>query len=324
MVDSRNRLPDPAARVGAFVAARLPGTGPVWLALSGGRDSIVLLHLLVGVLAPGRLHAIHINHGLSPNAGAWADFCQMTCARLDVPLRVVPVVVDGRAGQGPEAAARAARYAAFTAQLPSGADLLLAQHRGDQAETLLFNLLRGSGLAGASAMRVERQRAGLRLLRPLLEVPRAAIDAYATGHGLAWIDDESNDDSRFSRNFLRHEVLTVIGTRFPGAEASLAQAAGHFGEALDLLDELAEVDWAAVRVDDTAALAGLRRLSVARLRNLLRWRLRQLGWQPPVAARLDEFVRQLRVAAPDRHPELHLPAGRMRLSRGRLSWLPAE
>ncbi|RKT50042.1 tRNA(Ile)-lysidine synthase [Azonexus fungiphilus] len=324
MAGSRNRLPDPAARVGAFVAARLAGSGPVWLALSGGRDSVVLLHLLAGELVPGRLRAIHVDHGLSPNAGAWADFCRSTCAALAVPLQVVPVHVERSSAQGLEAAARAARYAAFAAHLPPAADLLLAQHRGDQAETLLFNLLRGSGLAGAAAMREVRTQAGLRLLRPLLDVPRAAIDAYAAAHGLTWIDDESNDDRRFSRNFLRHEVLTVIAARFPGVEANLAQAAGHFGEAVDLLDEVAASDWAAVRVGDAAALDGLRRLSFARLKNLLRWRLRQLGWQPPVAARLDEFARQLLVAAPDRHPELRLPAGRMRLTRGRLHWLLSE
>ncbi len=323
MAASRNSLPtDLFQRVGAFVAARIAPGATVHLGLSGGRDSIVLLDLLSRLPLAGRLAAIHVNHGLSPRADDWADFCRATCARLAVPLTVVPVVVDRSTGQGLEAAARAARYAAFADCAGPGGTLLLAQHRGDQAETVLFNLLRGSGVAGAAGMRGERENHGLRLLRPLLGTARAEIDAYAPARGLAWIDDESNDDTRLSRNFLRHRILPELNERFPGAEAALVRAAGHFAEAGELLDALAEVDWQRVADGDAARLPQLRELAPARLRNLLRWRLQQLGWQPPAANRLDEFVRQLLDAAPDRHPELQLPAGRMRLSRARLRWLP--
>ncbi|WP_374327398.1 tRNA lysidine(34) synthetase TilS [Azonexus sp.] len=323
MAGSRNSLPtELLRRVGEFAAARIAPGATVHLGLSGGRDSIVLLDLLSRLPLAGRLAAIHVNHGLSPRGDAWADFCRGVCARLGVPLTVVPVVVDLAAGQGLEAAARAARYAAFAACAGAGGTLLLAQHRGDQAETVLFNLLRGSGVAGAAGMRDERDGHGLRLLRPLLGTARAEIDAYAQARGLAWIDDESNDDTQLSRNFLRHRILPELNARFPGAEAALARAAGHFAEAAELLDALAEVDWQRVADGDAARLPQLRQLTPARIRNLLRWRLRQLGWQPPAASRLDEFVRQLQDAAPDRHPELQLPAGRMRLSRARLHWLP--
>lgn len=327
MAASRNRPPpDLAARVGDFLAARLDPAGRCGLGLSGGCDSVVLLHLCVTLGLADRLRAVHVHHGLSPHADAWAAFCADYCARLGVSLLVKRVSVDRASGLGIEAAARAARYAAFAAAFPDDAaptPLLLAQHRGDQAETLLANLLRGSGLTGAAAMPGERRRGSLRLLRPLLTTRRDEIEAYARAHGLAWGDDESNGDTALTRNYLRHAVLPELQRRFPGAEAALARASGHFAEAAGLLDELAGLDWQAVADGDAARLAGLRAISPARLKNLLRWRLRELGWQVPVAARLDEFVRQIYTAGPDRHPELALPAGRLRVGGGRLRWLPA-
>jgi tRNA(Ile)-lysidine synthase len=173
-------------------------------------------------------------------------------------------------------------------------------------------------------MPVERRFGGLRLLRPLLDISRAEIESYASAEGLAWVDDESNTDTSLTRNFLRHEALTAISQRFPAAEASLAQAASHFAEAASLLDELAVLDWLGVGDGDAARMSALRQLSLPRLKNLLRHRLRCLGWQVPVATRLEEFARQLHSAAPDRHPELVLPNGKMRVARGLLNWLPEK
>lgn len=320
MAASRNIPPaDLLAPLRDFVATRIAPDVPVSIGLSGGCDSVVLLHLLSRLGLGARLRAVHVHHGLSVHADAWADFCAGYARRLDIELSIRHVRVARDDGRGLEAAARAARYAAFVDCVGSGC-LLLAQHRGDQAETLLLNLLRGSGINGAAAMRSERRHGAMTLLRPLLGVPRAAIEGYARAQSLDWIDDDSNADTDLSRNFLRHEVLTVIHQRFPEAETNLARAAGHFAEAVDLLDELAAADWLAVADGEAACLPGLRALSSARLKNLLRWRLRMLGWQVPVAARLEEFVRQLLTAAPDRHPELRLPAGRMYLARGRLHW----
>lgn len=313
--------PDLASRVAAFAATRFPVAGPVAVGFSGGRDSIVLLHALSRLDLGARLSALHVHHGLSPHADAWADFCVTEAAALGVPCTVRRVRVGDTAGQGLEAAARTARYQAFA---DSGLGLIcLAHHRDDQAETVLFNLLRGSGIAGLAGMRDERSQGALRLLRPLLGTGRAEIEAYAAEHGLRWIDDESNDDRRHARNFLRHEVLTVIDGRFPGAARQIARAADWCAEADALLGELAELDWLAVADGDQVRLAGLKALSPARVRNLIRHRLAGLGWQAPDASRLDEFVRQLRSAGPDRHPELALPDGTMRAGRGRLCWLPA-
>ncbi|MDR0777626.1 MAG: tRNA lysidine(34) synthetase TilS [Azonexus sp.] len=320
MVASRNKLPpDLLARIGAFVAVRLAPDERVCVALSGGCDSVVLAHLLSRLDLSGRLDAIHIHHGLSPNADAWAAFCADYCRDLGIPLQIRHVSVARDAACGLEAAARQARYTAF-AEVPA-ACLALAQHRGDQAETVLLNLLRGAGVLGTAAMPPERQRGHLRLWRPLLGETRDAIEAYARANGLRWITDESNADTRLTRNFIRHRVLPIIEQRFPAAESTLAQAAVHFAEAAELLDELAALDWERAADGETACLAVLRTLSPGRLKNLLRFRLRCLGWRVPVAARLDEFTRQLQSAGPDRHPELHLAEGRMRAARGRLHWL---
>jgi tRNA(Ile)-lysidine synthase len=293
MAASRNKLSNELLnRVGDFVATRTAADELLALGLSGGCDSVVLLHLLASLGLGQCLSAIHVHHGLSPNADAWTNFCSELCARLGISLQVKTVTVDLKSGLGIEAAARQARYAAFS---ESGAQtILLAHHQGDQAETLLFNLL---------------------------NVPRSALESYALANQLGWIEDESNSDTGFTRNFLRHEVLTVIDQRFPAAEQNLAQAAKHFSEAASLLDVLAEADWQMVRDGDTLNLRSLRPLGAVRIKNLLRYRLRQMAWQTPVAARLDEFVRQLLSAAPDRHPELKLESGLMRIAKGRLFWI---
>ena len=320
MAASRNKPSvDLLARVGDFLAARLAPAECLSVGLSGGCDSVVLLHLLSRLGFAGRLSAIHVHHGLSANADAWAQFCAHYCASLGVALNTCIVTVDRNNGLGLEAAARQARYRAFA---ESEAEcLLLAQHRGDQAETVLLNLLRGAGVLGAAAMPLERSHGAQRLLRPLLGTSRHEIETYARANGLLWVEDESNGDTALTRNFLRHQVLTAVVQRFPAAETALAQAAANFGEAAGLLDELAELDWRLASDGEAARLTVMRTFSLPRLKNLLRYRLRQLGWQVPVASRLDEFARQLQVAAPDRHPELSLPDGKMRAGRGLLQWL---
>lgn len=323
MAVSRNKpSTDLPGRVSDFLATRLAASDNLCVGLSGGCDSVVLLHLLSRLGFPGRLTAIHVHHNLSPNADRWAAFCAAYCHDLGVPLNIQHVAVDRKNGLGLEAAARQARYAAFAGYATDC--LLLAQHRGDQAETVLFNLLRGTGVTGAAAMPSERSFGKLRLLRPLLDISRAEIEAYASANHLAWVDDESNSDLSITRNYLRHEALTALTLRFPAAEAALAQAAANFAEAGGLLDELAELDWAQAREGDTVRLLALRALSLPRLKNLLRYHLRQLGWRVPVAARLDEFARQLQTAGPDRHPELVLPEGKMRSAQRYLHWVPAK
>jgi tRNA(Ile)-lysidine synthase len=320
MAASRNSPPNNLAdRVAALVASRIGDDERLCVGLSGGCDSVVLLHVLAGLGLGERIQVAHVHHGLSPHADRWAAFCADYCRDLGVPFALERVTVDRSSGLGLEAAARVARYEAFSRC--AGNVLLLGHHQGDQAETLLFNLLRGAGVAGAAAIPRERRHQHLRILRPMLAVARQEIEAYARAHGLAWIDDESNSDTGLTRNFLRHAVLPLLASRFPAAEQRLAQAAGHFAEADALLGELACIDWQAVAEGDSLRLARLRELSLPRIKNLLRYHLRQLGWHAPATARLEEFSRQLQAAGADRHPALDLAEGSMVAGRGLLRWV---
>ncbi|MCB1940893.1 MAG: tRNA lysidine(34) synthetase TilS, partial [Candidatus Accumulibacter sp.] len=280
----------------AFLQTRLRPGQRLCVGLSGGIDSVVLLHALDGLRAAAvafDLSAVHVHHGLSANADRWAAFCEEFCRRREVPLVVRRVAVPLASREGLEAAARRARHAVFAG---CAADwLALAHHRDDQAETVLFRLLRGAGVAGAAGMSAERaQPGGPRLIRPLLEIARPVIARYAEEHALAWIEDESNADQRHRRNYLRRQVMPDIEERFPGAASALVRAARHFAEAGELLDELARADRAALasahgRID----LARFNALSSPRARNLMRFELRAAGFRAPETRWLDEALRQL-------------------------------
>lgn len=210
----------PSASARAFLEAH--GKKSLALGLSGGVDSVVLLHLLKD--HPG-IRALHVHHGLSPNADAWTAFCRTLCREWQVPLTVRKVRV-AKSGKGLEAAAREARYAAFGEA--EAKCIVLAHHLDDQAETVLMNLLRGAGVRGASGMRALSRFEGKLLARPLLDVPREEILAYAERHGLQWVEDESNTDESLTRNFVRHRLGPLIATRFPGWKRALGRAAQHF------------------------------------------------------------------------------------------------
>ncbi|MBJ6980445.1 tRNA lysidine(34) synthetase TilS [Luteimonas sp. MC1572] len=212
-------------------------TGAVLVALSGGLDSTVLLHLLAAdasIRARG-LRAVHVHHGLHADADAWAVHCARACTALDVPLQVARVDVARDAGRGLEAAARAARHAAFADALGHGEVLALAHHRDDQAETFLLRALRASGPDGLASMRAWRGFAAGWLWRPLLALPRATLHAWAMRHGLAWLEDPANADPAHDRNYLRHQVMPLLRARWPEADAALARSATLSAEASDLL-----------------------------------------------------------------------------------------
>jgi tRNA(Ile)-lysidine synthase len=213
-----------------------PGDAPVAVGFSGGRDSTVLLHRLAAdpVIRARGLRALHVDHGLQPASAGWAERCREFCAGLGVEF--VPVRVDVVArGDGPEAAARRARREAFAALQRPGETIALAHHRDDQAETVLLRLLRGAGGDGLAAMRAVRPFGSGVLWRPLLDVPSAALADYAAAHRLAWIDDPSNADDRFDRNFLRVHVLPLLAARWPAPAAALARSADRLAAQADLL-----------------------------------------------------------------------------------------
>ncbi|MBK7356127.1 tRNA lysidine(34) synthetase TilS [Propionivibrio sp.] len=317
--DSTHRLVN---KLAAFFAARLKPGSRVCVGLSGGLDSVVLLHALNRLVSstdiPFALTAVHVHHGISPNADAWAEFCVEYCQRQAVPLSVVHVAVPRCGGDGLEAAARRVRHDVFA---KCDADwLALAHHHDDQAETVLLNLLRGAGIAGAAGMRAERaQPYGPRLVRPLLDVPRSVIKDYAAEYSLPWIDDESNGDLRYRRNFLRHAVLPPLKVKFPGAQQALARAADHFAEAAALLDELAALDRAALATSTgRIGLPGFNALSPARARNLLRFEWRAAGHRAPDSRWMDEALRQLATSGAQAETCLSTADGELRLYRNEL------
>jgi len=289
--------------------AQMPAASRYRVAYSGGCDSHVLLHALAGLreqlAAP--LEAIHINHGLSPRAGEWAAHCRAICAALNVPLVETTVHAHPGLGESPEAAAREARYSAWRELLQAGEGLLLAQHQDDQAETLLLQLLRGSGPKGLAAMPAVTGFAAGWLGRPLLAHSRAALRRYAAEHGLHWIEDPSNFDTDLDRNYLRHELLPVLQARWPSAPLTLSRAARHQGEAVELLDDLAAQDYRHCQGEspDCLQLAPLQALSPPRQRNLLRYWLAGVLQLPlPDSKHLNRILDEVLYAAPDALPQV--------------------
>ena len=296
-------------RVAAELAPRIFPGAHLALGLSGGLDSVTLLSILLE-LAPAlkfSLRAVHVNHGISPNAARWAEFCGGLCTRLGVPLQLESVDISPHRHLGLEGAARRSRHEAFARV---DADfVVLAQHSDDQAETLLLRLLRGAGLRGLAAMSALRSIPGMRarLLRPLLAVSRAEIETHARLRGLEWVEDESNADTIRRRNFLRRDVFPLLERQFPGARATVARAAAHLAEARELLDEMARADFERCAGAEGVNVAGLRGLGEARAKNLLRYWCETKNIEPLSAARTGELLRQLSESRPDARIGLAVP-----------------
>jgi tRNA(Ile)-lysidine synthase len=290
----------------------------VTLALSGGVDSVVALDLLAR-LAPAHpfaLSCLHVDHGISPNARDWARFARATARRYGVRCAVRAVDLAPHRDLGLEGAARAARYAAFAR---ARADfVVLAHHQDDQADTVLLQLLRGAGLPGLAGMPPIRDRGGggaPRLLRPMLDVPRAEIEAYARARGLEWVEDESNADERYARNFIRRRIMPRLVKLNPAAAANLARSAAHLAEAHELARVLAALDARGASRDGRLSAAALARLPATRAKNLLRWAIAEAGLAVPDAARLDELLRQLATARPDAGLRIALDGAEVRRYR---------
>ena len=286
---------------------------------SGGLDSTVLLHAVSrGAASPVR--AVHVHHGLHPDADRWERRCRAVCAGFGVAYSAARVALCDASGCSLEAAARAERYRALAAALRPGEWLLTAHHAGDQAETVLFNLLRGGGPLGLAAMPAGKPFGGGRHVRPLLGVARAALARYARRHGLDWVDDPSNADRRFDRNFLRHAVLPQLAARFPGVEATLGRAAGLQAEAVELLDVLARQDMQGLVLpgEQGLSVAGLRALTPARAHNVLRCWLRRHGLPLPSQAVLRRITGELLPAAADAMPRVEWSGVGVGRFRGRV------
>lgn len=328
----------------SWLATRLAALIPEWprcrvvVALSGGVDSVVLLHMLVqlrrmpALRGRLRIRAVHVDHHLQSASGEWRDFCVRLAMAWRVPLTVRDANIQLRRGDSLEAAARDARYALLAAGLDVHEHLLTAQHQDDQLETILLQLLRGAGPAGLSGMGADSALGVGRMLRPLLETSRAKIEAYAHAHRLRWIDDPSNADLRFDRNYLRARVLPALLERWPAAAATASRSARHLAETQQLVNQLAQFDLADLQRGEAPSLEGppleglpleaLRKLAAARQRAATRLWLAQHQCLMPDEAHLARILRELPAARADANPLVRWPGGEVRRYQGVLVVVP--
>ncbi|KAB7669124.1 tRNA lysidine(34) synthetase TilS [Plesiomonas shigelloides] len=310
----------------AQAAACIGEDNRVLVAYSGGVDSTVLLHLMMRLrqLRPElRVRAVHVHHGLSRFADEWALHCEQQCAQWQIPLDVVRVQVK-KAHISLEASARDARYHAIGSRLEAGESLVTAQHLDDQCETVLLALKRGSGPAGLAAMTARMPFMRGQQVRPLLYVSRAEIEAYAELHQLSWVEDDSNSDPRFDRNFLRLQVIPELTARWPHFGEAVARSAALCGEQEELLDELLMESLQTLLDDDESIdIAGLQQMSEVKRQAILRRWFACLGALMPSREQLQSLWYQVAMARQDAEPVLNIQQWQVRRFKQRLYLLPS-
>ncbi|WP_417870596.1 tRNA lysidine(34) synthetase TilS [Vibrio furnissii] len=279
------------------------------LAFSGGVDSRVLLALIARYRQERDIsvQAVHVHHGLSVNADEWAQRCQHWCQAAQVPLAIERVSLATASGESIEKLAREARYAALATHMHPGSTLLLGQHADDQLETFLLALKRGSGPKGLASMAQQAPFSCGQLLRPLLSVSRAQIEHFALQHHLQWVEDESNQDERYERNFLRHRVTPILSERWPSIRQAVQRSAQLCAEQDELLAELLrDALHAATQGDGSLSVAVLTSHSDVLRRQLLRYWLAAQGLAMPSRVQLDVLWREVALAEADANPKLKL------------------
>ena len=273
-------------------------TGPdsvctYWLGYSGGVDSTALLPQLVALRAktPFDLKAIHIEHDLNPKAAEWTDHCAAICREWKVDYVTEKISVRANNGESIEALARDLRYKKIAEHMNANDHLITAHHEDDQAETILHRLMRGAGVLGLSGMREKRTFNEGFLIRPLLNVSREEILEYANKHKLKWIHDESNENTNFDRNLIRHKIMPVLQARWPAAKKMLARTGKHCTTAATLLDDIAADDLVLVLKDEVTLLASeLKKLSDARQKNVLRYFFKTHSLPMPSDIKLNHVI----------------------------------
>ena len=283
---------------------------------SGGLDSVALTHALF-LLARElnfEILAIHIHHGISKNADFWADFSKKFCVDRGISFVFEKVKLTDFA----ENTARAARFSAFQ-KLAHNRPLFLAQHADDQMETMLFKIARGGGLKAVCGIQKIKKIQGLTIFRPWISTPRAEILEFAKAENLEWVNDESNADTAYARNFLRHEVVAPLKKRFGAVEKHFAHTAEIAAESLELLNDLAQMDFARAALSQNAlSVAQIKTLPPARLKNLLRFILENHGESLPPSSQFNEFCRQILESAPQKSPRLELKKFQFFVQNGKL------
>lgn len=283
-----------------------------WVAFSGGLDSHILLHATQHLLPHWPLTAIHVNHGLHTEASQWENHCQVVCNSLQIPLVVYSVSEKlyqyRKLGYSPEDAARKARYTALTQRLSEADCLLTAHHMEDQAETLLLRLMRGAGIRGLGSMRLLSRSGDAYHLRPLLHWNYEERIAYANQHQLQWVEDPSNQNQHFRRNFVRHTVLPIFKQRWPQASQALDRAARHCAEASQLSEEVAITDLDSCQIaTDKLSIQALLALSLLRRRNALRYWLQGVLSKPPNTVQFERIEKML-YTTPGANPVFYFQA----------------
>jgi tRNA(Ile)-lysidine synthase len=277
-----------------------------WVAYSGGLDSHVLLALFHELKQkyPIQCRVIHINHGISPRALDWALHCEQVCKAYQLDFQAEAIHLALQKGESLEEAARTARYGVFADCLAPSDVLVTAHHQDDQAETLLVQLLRGAGPKGLAGMPAFKPFAIGFHARPLLSFSREDLREYAVSHGLQWIEDESNEATAFTRNFIRQTVLASLKTRWPGVAATLARSASHCAEAQALLEEYVVEDWKNTKGSRENALSvqALLQLPPARQRLVLRSWIEGSGYGLPDSKKIKAILEDVLNAAWDRFP----------------------
>jgi tRNA(Ile)-lysidine synthase len=294
---------------------------PAAVALSGGADSTALL-MAAAQVWPGRIHAIHIHHGLQDRADDFERHCQALCERMGVTLRSVRVEAGHAPGESPEDAARKARYLALAATASSMEmqAVLLGQHGDDQVETMVLALSRGAGLPGLAAMPAVFERHGMSFRRPLLGISAGSLREWLAREGVTFIEDPTNADTGFTRNRIRHEVLPALERAFPQFRETFARSARHAAQAQELLDELAAADMRLA--GDPPRLAELRALGRPRQANLLRHWLRVSCDAAASTAQLEELLDQVQACSTRGHAiRIKVGTGRVELLQGVLRYV---
>ncbi len=301
-------------------------TGIWWVALSGGLDSCVLLHSLVELKLPVKIRVLHINHQISPNANSWQEQCADICVRLNIPFKAVKVDIKN-IGRGIEDAAREARYAVFEHHISAGDYLFTAHHADDQSETMLLRLMRGAGPRGLAAMAQARQLGQGILHRPLLGFSRAELEVYARAHSLVWVDDESNANDHYDRNYLRNQVMPLLRERWPAFASKWQQTAELCAANEALVDELAGQDLILAGIKDelvgtSISLIYLESLSPVRRHNMIRYWLREQDLTVPELQHLQQIEQQIISGRQDAETQVSWGEVSLRVYRQRVYALP--
>ena len=304
----------------------LPSCKRLLVAYSGGMDSHVLLDGLLAIRdeLTAEIHAVHVNHGLQSNAQQWADGCSDFCNSNSIPITILEVNANSSKGESPEAVARAKRYQAISDLMQEGDILFTAHHSDDQAETVLLQLLRGSGPSGLAAMPMLNGFSAGFHARPLLQYSRAELNEYAQQNQLQWVEDFSNKDTSFDRNFLRQEVIPLLKQRWPSLDRTISRSASHCAEAQQLIDEAARIDLQSMDIDanNSMSIDALALLPHPRARAVIRTWIRDAELQLPDTARLDRVLLEMFTAREDRNPMVKWPGVELRRYRNRLFLIP--